>query len=191
MAARERHGPSCHTTPARASSRAVCSSAVRGRRVSILHPGAGSQISRLALSSSRSDKGAASGEPSGSPPVEGEVEGHWLSWTWLPVGCSCSRRHDVRHSQATVLATPMISLSTSESSGHSKSGPSTLNTSSSLRVSRRRRLREGWLILPLLIIVGDAGSGYLRGRQGGIPICSGMSWVDEGVGVRGLCGIIV
>ncbi len=67
IAARERHGRSCYMIQERACSRAPCSSEIWGRRWSSLRPGAGSHISRLALSLSRSGRGAVLREPTGSP----------------------------------------------------------------------------------------------------------------------------
>ncbi len=60
-------GTSCHTIQARACSKAPCSSAVRGRRVRSLLPGAGPQTVLLAFTSSRSWRERAPGASSRSP----------------------------------------------------------------------------------------------------------------------------
>ncbi len=65
--ARDRHGLSCHTIQERACSRALCSSAVRGRRWSSLLPGAGSHTHLSAFAANCLVSGTASGASRGSP----------------------------------------------------------------------------------------------------------------------------
>ncbi len=87
-----------------------------------------------------------------------------------------------RISHAVTQASPRISRSTGESSGHSKSGAIDIEGVFLPSVSFEEDLSRSLLILLGIDIMGDVGAdSYLFEDV----------VVDEGVGVRGLCGIVV